>query len=464
MPASWRRALAIYRERNVLAMLFLGFSSGVPFLLVFSTLSVWLRQAGIERSTIGMLAWVGFAYSFEFVFSPLVDRLQLPLLHRFLGRRRSWMLLAQIGIAAGLARLAAADPAGGVEPIAVAALFVACCSAAQDVAMNAWRIESAPLERQGAMAAAYQVGYRVAMFADTAGVLAIASGFGWHVSYGVMAALMAVGMITTLLVPEPQAPITRADHQRETRVVDWLERRAHWPRSLQKAGEWFIGAVICPLTDFFGRYGARFALPCLAFIGLYQLAEFTMGSMANPFYIDHHYTLDQIAVVVKLYGFPPLLAGVFIGGLLVARVGLARALAAGLALSVLSNLSYALLATTHTPTLIGLGFANAMDNLALSVQGVALVAFMSSLTSAQYTATQYALFASLYALPGKLLEGTSGFMVDRIGYPHFFLYTTSLTIPGLLLLAWLWRRIPHSAASPGETKVEESERVDASAG
>ncbi len=462
--ARWRAALAVYRQRNMIAMLFLGFSSGLPFLLVFSTLSVWLRQAGIERSTIGMLAWVGFAYSFEFVFSPLIDRLKLPLLHRLLGRRRSWMLLAQIGIAVGLSRLAATDPSTGVGPVALAALFVACCSAAQDVAMNAWRIESAPAQMQGAMAAAYSVGYRVAMIAASAGALTIAAGFGWHMSYGAMAALMAVGLISTLLVKEPNAAATRAEQEREARVIEWLERRAHWPASMRKAGEWFIGAVVCPLTDFFGRYGTRFALVCLAFIGLYQITEFTMGSMANPFYIDHHYTLDQIAMVVKVYGFSLSIAGVFLAGMLVARIGLARSLAIGIALAICSNLSYSLLATAHTPTLLGLGLVNALDNLALSVQGVALIAFMSSLTSPKYTATQYALFASFYALPGKLLEGTSGFVVEHIGYHHFFLYTASLSIPGLLLLAWLWRRIPDGVASAGEAGMLESERIDAGAG
>lgn len=330
--------------------------------------------------------------------------------------------------------------------------------------MNAWRIESAPAQMQGAMAAAYSVGYRIAMIAASAGALTVASGFGWRMSYGAMAALMGVGLLTTLLVKEPTATATREEQARETRVIDWLERRAHWPAALRKVGEWFIGAVVCPLTDFFGRYGVRFALACLAFIGLYQITEFTMGSMANPFYIDHRYTLDQIAMVVKVYGFSLSIAGVFLAGMLVARIGLARALAVGIALAICSNLSYSLLATTHTPTLLGLGLVNALDNLALSVQGVALIAFMSSLTSPKYTATQYALFASFYALPGKLLEGTSGFVVERIGYPHFFLYTASLSIPGVLLLTWLWRRIPADAGSPDEACMLESERIDAGAG
>ena len=446
-------------------MLFLGFSSGLPFLLVYSTLSVWLRQLGIERSTIGMLSWVGFAYSFEFVFSPLVDRLELPVLHRLLGRRRSWMLLAQIGVALGLLRLATVNPAAGVGSVALATLFVACCSATQDVAMNGWRIESVATELQGAMVATYSTGYRIAMIAGSAGAIGLAAGFGWHLSYGAMAALMAVGIVTTLFVAEPQTSVSRAEQQRETRVIDWLERRAHWPATLKKAGAWFIGAVICPLTEFFGRYGTRFALVCLAFIGLYQVTEFTMGSMTNPFYIDHHYTLEQIAVVVKFSGFTVGIAGVFLAGMLVARFGLARSLAAGICLAILSNLSYALLATTHTATLLGLGLTNGLDNLALSVQGVALIAFLSSLTSAKYTATQYALFASFYALPGKILEGTSGFLVHRIGYPHFFLYTASLSIPGVLLLGWLWHRIPRGGPAPAAALAAgPTERIDAGPG
>lgn len=445
--ARWWRSLEIYRQRSVVSMLFLGFSSGLPFLLVFSTLTVWLRQAGIERSTIGMFAWVGIAYSFEFAWSPVVDRVRLPLLHRLLGQRRSWMLLGQIGVALGLARVASGNPSVAVGSIAAATLFVAFCSATQDIAMNAWRIESVPVQMQGAMAAAYQVGYRVAMIAGGAGAIAVAAGFGWQMSYGAMAALMGIGIITTLLVQEPEAPVTRAEQQREARVVEWLERRAHWPQSMRDIGEWFIGAVICPMTEFFGRFGARVAIASLGFFGLYQIAEFAMGSMANPFYIDHHYTLDQIALVGKVCGYTVGIAGVFLGGVLVARIGLARALAVGLAVSLLSNLSYALLATTHSATLLGLGIANAIDNLALSLEGVALVAFMSSLTSPRYTATQYALFASLFALAGKTLEGTSGFVVRRIGYVHFFLYTAALTLPAAVLLAWLWRRIPRGGTS-----------------
>jgi len=235
-------------------------------------------------------------------------------------------------------------------------------------------------------------------------------------------------------VPEP-APATPPESvTREERVVAWVERRAHWSPWLRHAGEWFLTAVICPLSDFFGRYGTTLALLTLVFIAVYRLTEFAMGSMVNPFYIDRGFTLNQIATVVKLYGLLMSLLGVLLAGVLIARVGLLRSLLLGSVLIILSNLGYALLASTDTPTLLGLGGVNALDNLALAMHGTALLAFLSGLTSARYTATQYALFSSLYALPGKILEGTSGMVVDHIGYPHFFLYTAALALPGLVLL------------------------------
>jgi len=237
-----------------------------------------------------------------------------------------------------------------------------------------------------------------------------------------------------LLVPEP-APATPPESvAREEHVIAWVERRAHWPPRLRHAGEWFLTAVVCPLTDFFARYGVALALLTLAFISVYRLTEFAMGSMVNPFYIDRGFSLKQIATVVKLVGPLMSLLGVLLAGVLIARLGLLRSLLLGSVLIILSNLGYALLASTDTPTLLGLGGVNALDNLALAMHGTALLAFLSGLTSTRYTATQYALFSSLYALPGKILEGTSGMVVDHIGYPHFFLYTAALALPGLVLL------------------------------
>ncbi len=437
--ASGADAWRAYLQPRVLGMLLLGFSSGLPFYPLFQTLSAWLRQAGIQRATIGMMAWVGLAYSIKFLWSPLVDRARVPWVHRVFGQRRGWMLLAQAGIALGLYRLSLSDPAAGVRPIALWALFVAFCAATQDIAIDAWRIESAATRQQGAMAAAYQVGYRLALIVGSAGALVMAQRVGWQFSYSVLAALVGVGVLTTLAIREPAAAAGSATLEREARVVDWLEQRAHWPPALRATGAWLIGAVICPFVDFFARYPAAVGAVILAFMCVYRLTEFAMGSMANSFYIDHGYTLVQIATVVKGYGLPASLLGVVLGGALVARVGLARALLAGSLLIVASNLGFSLLATRQAPTLLGLGAVNGLDNIAQGVHGTALIAFLSGLTSPRYTATQYALFSSLYALLGKILEGLSGRVVDAIGYTDFFLYTASLSIPGLALLFVLQR-------------------------
>jgi PAT family beta-lactamase induction signal transducer AmpG len=435
----WLEALRVYLQPRVLSMLFLGFSSGLPFFLVFSTLSAWLRQAGVQRSTIGMLSWVGILYSIKFVWAPFVDRFPPPVLHRLLGRRRSWMLVAQIGLVIGLLKLSLGDPASGVRSIALGALFVAFWAATQDIALDAWRIESGTAETAGPMLGAYQVGYRIALMTSSAGALTIAAYVNWHASYATMAALVGVGIVTTLLVPEPQPPAPRDSAAREERVIQWLEARAHWPRPLLNAGEWLMGAVVCPMLDFFGRYGLALAVLILVFVGSYRLTEFVMGSMVNPFYIDHGYKLTEVAKVVKFYGLAAAILGVFLAGLLITRLGVVRSLVLGSVMLMCSNLSYSLLATTHTPTLLGLGLVNTLDNLALAVQGTALIAFLSGLTSPKYTATQYALFSSLYALPGKILEGMSGFVVEQIGYPAFFVYTTSLSLVGLFMLFILTR-------------------------
>lgn len=444
---SWLDAVRVYGQPRMAAMLFLGFSSGLPFYLVFSTLSAWLRQSHIDRATIGMLSWVGLLYSFKFVWSPVVDRLDLPVLRRLLGRRRSWMLLAQIGIALGLIAMASSDPAGGVGNMALSAVLVAFCAATQDIAMDAWRIETAPPEQQGAMIAAYQVGYRIALISASAGALTLASEAGWHTSYLTMAALAGVGIVTTLVVREPTPGVSREQAQREDRVIAWLERNAGLPTTLRNIGEWFIGAVVCPLVDFFGRYGTRLAVLTLALIAVYRLTEFTMGSMAQPFYLDHHYTLKQIALVVKVYGLSASIIGAVVSGAVIAKLGLIRSLVAGNLLLIISNLGYAALATTHTPTLLGLGLVNGYDNLAITLQGSALIAFLSSLTSPRYTATQYALFSSLYALLGKILEGFSGFVVNDTGYPVFFMYTASLSIPGIILTYVVSRQRARAAAA-----------------
>ena len=439
----WLQSVLVYRQPRVLSMVFLGFSAGLPFYLVFQTLSAWLRQEGIERSTIGMLSWVGLAYSIKFLWAPIVDRMPVPFLTKLLGRRRSWMLVAQAGIAVCILNMSWSDPSAGVMSIAVWALLLAFSAATQDISIDAWRIESASIELQGAMAAGYQIGYRVALITASAGAFTVAEKFGWQVSYATMAALVGIGVVTTLLVKEPHASSqrARATFDSEERVVAWLNRNSHLSPRMRAAGAWFIGAVVCPLVDFFSRYGLGFGLVVFAFMGSYRLTEYTMGPMANPFYIDHGYSLIQIARVVKVYGLAMSIVGVLIAGVLIARLGLLRSLIIGSVMIMISNFGFALLATTESPTLLGLGLANAIDNLAQGIHGTSLIAFLSSLTTPRYTATQYALFSSLYALPGKLFfEGTSGFVVEAIDYPLFFVYTALLSLPALAILWFLVRR------------------------
>ena len=436
----WLTAVRAYRNPSVLAMLFLGFSAGLPFMLVFSTLSAWLREAGIERATIGMLSWVGIIYSVKFFWAPVVDRLELPILGRLLGRRRSWMLVAQAGIAVGLANMAHMDPTGSLGTVAALALLVAFCSATQDISVDAWRIEAAPPLMQGAMAAAYQLGYRVALMVASAGALWIAADRGWMVSYTTMAVLVGVGIVTTLAIREPQPRVAREALDQEQRVIDWLEHRAHWPASLRQLGAWFIGAVVCPFLDFFTRYGTRLGILMLAFIASYRLADFTMGVMTNPFYLDTGFSLKEIAAVAKGFGVFMSLLGTLVGGVAVARLGLVRTLALGCVMIIAANLMFAVFAWVGRPSIAGLAVVISADNVAMGIAGTALIAYLSSLTSASYTATQYALFSSMYALPGKLLMGTSGFVVDAVGYPSFFVYTATLGLPALVLLYLLARR------------------------
>ncbi|HEY7886762.1 MAG TPA: MFS transporter [Steroidobacteraceae bacterium] len=437
---SWLGVLAVYREPRMVAMLFLGFSSGLPFYPAFQTMTIWLRESGIALPLIGMVAWATMPYSLKFLWAPVVDRMPLPLLTRLLGRRRAWMLLAQGCIAVGLLQLAASEPTAGMRRIVIWDVFLTFFAATQDIALDAWRIESAPISMQGAMAAAYQIGYRIALIAGSAGALTLAQSLNWHVSYVGIALLSSVGLVTTLFIREPQAAASRDSAEREARTVDWLERRAHWPKPLQHAGEWLLTAVVCPLVDFFARYRGWIAIVTLLLIGAYRLTDYAEGAMTLPFFHDHGYSNEQIAWVVKIIGLSLSVLGVFFAGLLVAKWGLLRSLVTGSILMMISSSGFALLATTHTPTLLGLGLANGFDNLAIAVQGTVFIAFLSSLTSPKYTATQYALFSSLFALTGKTLEGFSGFVSHATGYQVFFVYSATLSIPGLLLLFWLWRR------------------------
>ena len=290
------------------------------------------------------------------------------------------------------------------------------------------------------MAAVYQLGYRFAILVATGGALWIASENGWHASYAFMGALMSIGVLTTLLVREPERRAPLESVLTERRVIDWLQARAHWPQGLQRAGAWILGAVLCPVLDFFARYGLGLGALLFGFISTYRMTDYTMGVMSNPFYIDMHYSLLQIAGVVKLYGTVLSLVGVVAGGIAVTRLGRLRSLLLGSLLVIVSNVSFGILAARGEPSLMGLATVISLDNFAQGVHGTALIAFMSTLTSANYTATQYAVLSSIYTIPGKLLMSRSGHIVSAIGYPSFYLYTAALSIPALLLLLAISRR------------------------
>lgn len=417
-------------------MLFLGFAAGLPFLLVFATLTAWLTQAGVSRGAIGFFSWIGITYSIKVFWAPVVDRLALPGLTRWLGRRRGWILLAQLGIAIGLIGMSQTDPATQLTQVALFGLLVAFSSATQDIAIDAWRIESAPPELQGAMAATYQMGYRIALLAAGAGALFIAASYSWPAAYLAMAALVGVGVATVLLVAEP-ARSTQVAAEREAAALLGLQTtsRAGWPRRFVT---WFTAAVVMPFVDFFKRNG-RHGLWVLLFIALFRLTDITMGVMANPFYLDIGFTLEQIASVAKVFGVLMTIVGAILGGMIVARFGVVRTLVLGGLMVIGSNLLFAALAHS-TPNLWWLALVIGADNLAAGIAGSAFIAYLSGLTNIAYTATQYALFSSLMTLPGKFLGGFSGMVVESVGYPWFFLYTSALGIPALLLAIYFLRR------------------------
>lgn len=445
----WGDALGIYLHGRVLAMLFLGFSAGLPFLLVFSTLSAWLREAEVTRTTIGFFSWVGITYSIKFFWAPVVDRLPLPYLTRRLGRRRSWMLVAMAGIAAGLLGMASVDPAQNLTAMALFALLVAFSSATQDVAIDAYRIEAVDSALQGAMAATYQLGYRIALLAAGAGVLYAADLAGWPFSYRGMAALTLVGIATVLVIAEPVAARDDSAIQREARVVRFIARSAHMPARRRAAMAWFIGAVVCPFVDFFARNGAM-AVLILLFVSLFRLSDITMGVMAYPFYIDLGFSKSEIATVVKLFGFFATVLGAFLGGVLVARYGVMGPLLLGAVLIAATNLLFAGLAAIGRD-LTFLTLVISADNMTGGFAGTVFIAYLSSLTNTAYTATQYALFSSLMTLPGKLLGGASGAIVDAYGYVEFFIYAAVVGLPAILLALVLTTRAARPPAPPDAT-------------
>jgi PAT family beta-lactamase induction signal transducer AmpG len=431
----WVHTVKVYLEPASLRMLSLGFSAGLPLLLVFGTLSFWLREAGVNRSTIGFLSWVGLAYGFKWVWSPLVDRMPLPVLTRLLGRRRSWLLFAQMAIMTGLICMSLNDPQVALAPMVWCAIAVAIGSATQDIALDAFRIESADARHQAALAATYQTGYRLAMIWSGAGALWIAARAqsagqaevyqqsAWQTAYMVMALSMLPGVLTVLFSREPS--------------------RREMPPA-RNAKEWLRGALIAPFSEFIARYRWQAAL-ILALIATYRISDVVMGIMANPFYVDMGYTKDEVAAVTKIYGVVMTLVGAFIGGSLALRMGVMRVLMLGALLSAGSNVLFSWLAGQGHD--VGkLIFVISADNLSSGIASSAFIAYLSSLTNINYSATQYAIFSSMMLLLPKFVAGFSGLYVNHFGYTNFFIATAILGAP-VLVLVWLASRITYRDAN-----------------
>ena len=407
----WRQ----YLQEKVLVIFFLGFSAGLPFPLVYATLTARLNDAGLDKSTITSFAWVGFAYAFKFLWSPFVDRLSLPFLTVWLGRRRSWLLFAQCLIGAGLFAIASVDPSQAIGLFAILAIGVAVSSATQDMAIDAYRIECAEIEMQALLAAAYQYGYRISMIVGGAFALYIAQWGSWQIAYQSMALCMLIGVATTFYCKEPALP----DGAATGRIFD------------EGFFRWFFQSVIGPFVDFFKRYGV-FALTMLAFISFYRISDYVLGILANPFYLDIGFSKAEVASVAKLYGLWIALFGIAGGGWSVLKLGLEKSLIGAVVLIATTNLFFAWLAQIG-PEIWGLAVTISFDNFAQGFSGTVFIAYLSSLTNIQFTATQYALFSSLSVFIGKLVAGWSGDVQEAIGWVGFFVYAAATGIPAIVL-------------------------------
>ncbi|MEO1019784.1 MAG: AmpG family muropeptide MFS transporter, partial [Pseudomonadota bacterium] len=426
----WQEAVAVYADRRVISILFLGFSSGLPIMLVASTLSAWLREADVSRSTIGLFAYVFLPYTLKFAWAPLMDRLPLPPLTTWLGRRRGWMLLTQICLIGAIFGLGQSDPAVDLYTTALFAVLVAFFSASQDVVIDAYRVEILPEEQLGAGAAVVVLGYRLAMWMATAAALVIADQIGWSAAYATMACLMLVGIVTVFLVPEPEGSTTAIPGGR------------HGFRA------WVISAVVEPFTDFFLRHGLKIAIAILAFISFYKACDVLLTLMANPFYLDVGFTKTQIGVVSGTFGLFATIGGGLLGGILVYRIGLLPTLLVAGLLQAGSNLMFAALASIG-PSMSFFYLTIAIENVSGGLGTAAFVAYLSSLCNIHYTAVQYALLTSFMQMLGKyLIVPSSGFYADAVGWHWFFITSAFFALPGLALILWLQRQGLKASATP----------------
>ncbi len=489
---------------RVITMLFFGFSAGVPILLIFSSLSLWLREAGVSRSAVTFFSWAALGYSFKFIWAPLIDTLPLPFLTKKLGKRRSWLLVAQIAVICAICLMALTNPAAGQRSLvimALAAVMLGFSSATQDIVIDAYRIECAEEDMQALLSSTYTAGYRIGMIVAGAGTIYLADWFGttlgaynyvaWQYSYFCMAVVMLIGVATTLIIPEPDSNSKNFDYSAShyfrfllmficsvgvvvavffltSASVATLKSTLSESSFAAHKGLLSFGietgrlglAVACglatafalvsskivdrgmvrqtyikPISDFFSRYGLQTAMLLLALIGLYRISDIVLGVISNVFYQDLGFSKSEIASVIKVFGLIMTIIGGFLGGMLTLRYGVMKILFLGAVLSSLTNLLFMLLASIGD-NMVVLAIVIAADNLSGGIATIAFVAFLSSLVNISFTAVQYAIFSSLMTLLPKLIGGYSGTMVTSWGYEWFFLMTTLMGIP-VLLLIWL---------------------------
>ncbi|RYV03755.1 AmpG family muropeptide MFS transporter [Shewanella sp. OPT22] len=431
--------LSVYAQKRVVSILFLGFSSGLPLMLVFSTLSFWLREAGVDRTAIGYFSWIALVYGFKWLWSPLVDRLRIPIIGKRFGQRRSWILIAQFALFFAILGMSFSDPVENIKHLAICAFIVAFASTTQDIVIDAFRIESAPEKMQAALSAAYLVGYRSAMIIATAGALTIAAWIepgndaynlhAWQVSYQIMAGLMIVGVIATLLSKEPQVDKTEIT---ENQIQLQQKYRQQFPKTMADFMAWFHQACVTPFVAFFKRYG-KHAILILVLISCYRISDIVMGIMANVFYVDMGFSKEEIAAISKVFGIIMTLVGAAAGGLLTARYGIMKILFLGAVLVIFTNALFAIQAVVghNVPLLTAI---ISVDNFSQGIAISAFIAYLSSLTSSGYSATQYALLSSVMQLFPKFIAGFSGAYVDSFGYVNFFIASSVIGIPVLFLI------------------------------
>jgi PAT family beta-lactamase induction signal transducer AmpG len=425
----------VYTRPHVVRLFFLGFSAGLPILLVFSSLSVWLREAGVERSTIGFFSWVTLAYGFKWIWAPAVDRVSLPLLGKLAGQRRSWLFLVQTCLIFSIGFMAFVNPQQDLYIMSIAALLVAFFSASQDIVIDAFRIESGNAEDQAAMAATYQIGYRLAMILASAGSLLIADhlqtqdGYdyqSWQYTYLIMAGFMSVGLLTTWLSPEP-------DHE---------QNKSNETDDKQGVIAKIKYAFIQPVLDLLQRYKWQ-AVVLIVLICTYRVADIVLGVMSNVFYLDMGYTKSEIGTASKVYGLIMTLLGALISGALVNRYGVLKILLIGAVMSAITNFFFITLSQSeHSLSLLYLVIS--IDNLSAGIAATSFIAFISLLANKEFTATQYAWLSSAMLLFPKMLGGFSGVWLEQLGYTQFFTLTAVLGIPTCIAIIILMKQKWHA--------------------